>query len=154
MAEDAASVNILLVSESDWQSRAIQMATHGIYNHAGVLMSDGTLIEALSTGIVRTQPPYYTNVKTATAIFPVDAEDKAAADKWLLTVVGDKYDLWNIVAFGVNFLTNGNVILGQKNEYICSALAAEYVTRAGFEGFGDPRSISPNDIARMAKIPC
>jgi uncharacterized protein YycO len=143
--------DIFLVSEPDRVSRVIQWATHGDFNHAGIVTGDdGAMVEALSAGVAAGNLAKYAGVRCAVVDTGLTDAERAVAVAFALGCVGDAYDWLDIASFGINLLTDGALILGQAHKFICSALVYRSLQWANPARFpADCHTISPNDLARM-----
>lgn len=143
--------DLLFYHDTDLVSRIIAWATHGPYSHCAVDLGDGTKIEALTRGVVRTPA----DVPPPTAVCSIHSDHLDAAVAWLQQQVGEQYGWEDIVNQVLKFF-HIPLYLGERRHYDCSDLAARFVRIAGAFDLGSFREdlhlITPNDLARCAGL--
>lgn len=87
-------------------SRLIRFQTRSEYSHIGVMLDDGSVIEAWMTGMfsgkVRHIPGPFVghNLDTPIVVFSIKSPfNEERAEAYLLEQVGQKYDTWNVLRF-------------------------------------------------------
>jgi hypothetical protein len=119
---------------------------------ACVVGLNGELVEALGKGVEATHLERYTDVEfhyVATGAHPHDREQMA---RFLYACVGRPYGWSEILSLGLTLLTGGNFGFGNPGTMICSALAAQMLTRGDFVFPFDPNRAMPADIAKALQV--
>lgn len=136
-------MKILAYRGKSWISKAIRWQTRSKYSHIGVLLQDGTVIEAWHKGGVRRIPRFSVGHKPGTPIdvFEITAPfEEKAAQIFLERRVGSAYDFHSIF----RFLTRRSAAVNDK--WFCSELAECAFSAGGLELLnGRPEHHSPRD---------
>lgn len=151
------SGDFFLVSERGITSRIIQAATHGPWNHCGLIVdTGGGTIEAFASGVAHGELIAYENdprIHLTVVDSGLTDAQRTTAVAFAFSCVGDKYDLLDIASFGINLLTNGGLVLGRNHRYICSSLVYRCFQQATEDQYMDDcHTISPNDLARIWRV--
>ena len=110
-------------------SRAIEWFTRGAYSHAAWVCRDGTVIEARGSGVRRVASISDQHLDgTPVEIYQVPGCDVDAAEAWLATQIGKKYDYKGL--FG--FVTRADQDDGQA-AWFCSELVFTAAQKGGVE---------------------
>jgi hypothetical protein len=131
-----------------------------VYAHwshvACVVDSSGGLVEALGNGV---QGPAqgrnieeYRDVEYVYINIGACQHDREQMQKFLLACIGRPYGWFEIISLGLALLTGTKVIFGNPATLICSALAAQSLTRGNFIWSRDPNVMMPADIAKEFDI--
>jgi uncharacterized protein YycO len=147
--------DILFYSGVSLSDHIIQMWTNSKLNHVAIDKGDGTKFEALNTGIAHTPflPPY------RIWSYEDNAKDKDPADMnsaiaWLESMVGKPYG-WSDIASAAQVL-NKFIYLVRPGFYDCSALACEFLVKAGGVDLGglglDPHLATPASLAQQLGV--
>jgi len=114
-------------------ARLIQVGNWSIWNHAGLYLGDGMIIEALPTGVSLAPLSKYDNHEIIWSTGHDSPFTEAEAEelrRFALTFVGDSYGVWSIIALGFKCLTFGIPLIPadwfaeKEHSVICSQLVA------------------------------
>lgn len=125
------------------------------FNHVAVVVdTDGTLVEALSRGIVQTNGGRYDEAWYAYIDTDLSDYERARVAQYANRVaeLNTKYGWMQIVAISLSLLTNSVVQFSVRGQNICSGFAAEALRAGGywFEVKGQIASssfLNPADLA-------
>jgi uncharacterized protein YycO len=137
--------SIVLLHETDWQSRAIQIATRSHWNHVA-LFTAGGIVEALSSGVVLSPFFKYQNHPGAQTV-RVDAPDWPLAEAYALSRVGRRYNRTEIASQFCAQMLRSRFYFGIEGEDICSGLVGEALERAGLSFPVDGERMTPGGLA-------
>jgi hypothetical protein len=123
------------------------------WNHAALIVSSsGDLIEALTSGVVRTNISRY----TATEYFLVhlndadaDGRDRQHAVDYATYSLGEPYGWLTIANIALALLTGCKFTFGVDGRVICSGLVARCLERTSIIFDGASSNISPADLAKQ-----
>ena len=115
-------------TNTGWQqigSRLIRAFEGGQASHCGAVLSDGRVVDASwPKGVQAHTEADFLHGRTLVADVRVSLPDPAAADAWLLSQIGQPYDLLDIASF---LLWRD---AGHRDRYVCSGLLY-HAMRAG-----------------------
>lgn len=126
------------------------------WNHAAVIeTADGSLIEALGTGVRRHHiskygPTEYVIVRIDGFVQPDDRDQIVAFARWCL---GEEYGWATIISIGLNMLTGSKFTFGVDGQNICSGLVARALERSNAIFQTMPSHIAPADLAKFFDVP-
>ena len=127
----------------------IRLMTRSRWNHAALITaSDGTLIEALGTGLTRDNISKYRRRDYFVVRLELDAEDRqqvvAYADAMLKR--HPQYGFWTIATIALRILTKMRFIIKKDGTFICSEFVARSLAQGGRIWFEDTSLITPADL--------
>ena len=114
-------------------ARLIQVGNWSIWNHAGLYLGDGMIIEALPTGVSLAPLSKYDNHEIIWSTGHDSPFTEAEAEelrRFALTFLHDSYGVWSIIALGFKCLTFGIPLIPadwfaeKEHSVICSQLVA------------------------------
>jgi hypothetical protein len=126
------------------------------WNHAAVIeTSDGSIIEALGTGVKRHHiskygPTEYVIVRLDGIVQPYDREQIVGFARWCL---GEEYGWATIISIGLNMLTGSKFTFGVDGQNICSGMVARALERSNAIFQTMPSHIAPADLAKFFDVP-
>lgn len=116
-------------TDTGWQSlgsRLIRAFEGGEASHCGALLSDGRVIDATwPRGVQAHALDDFLHGRVLVDDITVSLPDEAAAEAWLLSQIGQPYDLLDILSF----LAWRNI--GTVDRYACSGLMRRAATEGG-----------------------
>ncbi|HVT63686.1 MAG TPA: hypothetical protein VHD81_00845 [Mycobacteriales bacterium] len=121
------------------------------FNHAALVIDEeGTLAEALATGVVQSpadkyQPKDYVIVPSGAS--PDDVDEILKFARWVLET-RHKYGKLTIVSIAFTLLTGSKFTFFVDGEFICSGFVARAMERTGVIFNRDPVHITPADLAK------
>jgi uncharacterized protein YycO len=142
--------DLLLVHGDSWQGRAIRfgewLGGRGSYfDHIALYTdSDGSIVEALASGIVRSHESAHASDVCLRVSIEASDEDRAEAVGFALKRVGTRYD-W-LATFGMLLSRLTPIVIALDGTEMCSSLVARALERCGYD-FGDPYRCTPGMIA-------
>jgi len=114
-------------------ARLIQVGNWSIWNHAGLYLGDGMIIEARPTGVSLAPLSKYDNHEIIWSTGHDSPFTEAEAEelrRFALTFLHDSYGVWSIIALGFKCLTFGIPLIPadwfaeREHSVICSQLVA------------------------------
>ncbi len=146
-------VRFALCHGSTWLDRLIRFGERirsapidARWSHAAVVMPDGTLIEALSHGVVRGSLEAYPD--HAILSLPASPAQSAAAYKFVESCLGDKYGYLTDLSIGLDLLSPAFIHFKSGKTLICSELVARTLEHAGWISPKlDTSHVMPSDLA-------
>jgi uncharacterized protein YycO len=109
---------------------------------------NGRVIEALTTGVVRTPLSNYDNIEHQVVPTHLASVDRAQAISFAQSCVGQKYGWTVIFACALRFLTPGRGLwFGMNGTEICSGLVAQCLVRGWANFKSNPSSLTPAELA-------
>lgn len=134
----------------------IRLRTGRPYVHVGIEMGDGSEMQALARGVVRTK---LQSAASPADIYPtshyVNSQRMRPALDWLAGQVGDEYAFAEIADDALP--SWWRILLKPKRAFTCSSLAAQFLLEAGLVGtLGEladtPELATPNSLARACGL--
>lgn len=124
------------------------------WSHVACFRSADCLTEALTRGVVETQPQAYRFIECVHVRTNLSVADGVQARKFLDACVGMRYGWVTIGGLPLRALTptRGPVLLAGGTK-ICSGLAAEMLTRGGYVFSVEPAAIMPAELAIDLGVP-
>ena len=126
------------------------------WSHAALIVdAEGSLVEAVGTGVRRSHLSHYQD--TEYAVVGIDAlverPDRAEVVAFAEWCVGERYGYLTIVSIAIAMLTGSKLIFGIDGQNVCSGLVARSLerTRAIFQRASS--HIAPADLAKMFDVP-
>lgn len=145
--------DFFLLQADGWQSRLIRWGTHSHWSHTGLITSTaGDTVEALSGGVAAGTIARFAGDDYRIVDSGLKDAQRTAACAYAAACMGEPYDWYAILGFGINFLTDGNVVIGQSRTMTCSQLVASCYQVAGHVPPDAPQRISPGDLARWFAV--
>jgi len=124
------------------------------WNHAALVVSaDGTIVEALGTGVARRSIDEYANTQFTVVRIEASSVDRAEAAAFAERCVGLEYGYTTIVSIGLSLLTGGNFNFGFSGQMICSGLVARALERTTAIFAQDPSHVMPAELAKIYEVP-
>lgn len=154
--------DVFLTSGTRFVSRVIQLsqrlrlpAEHAFWNHAGMVVDDdGYIIESLEWGPEIEHISKYRDVTRALIQPEYHAHDRRQILDFLDSVRNAewRYGYLQIGSVLFSLLTGSKLAFSHTGSYICSALVADALTRAGVT-WGKPSAfVTPGDIALQLNV--
>jgi len=140
-------------------ARLIQIGTMSRWNHAGIYIGNGQIVEARPTGVSISPLSKYTydeiiwNTGFDTSL---TAEERMNISLFARQFVGDVYGIWSIMALGLKCLGLSilplNWLAEREKRVICSQLVAWVYSHAGIKLTKKPHAlVTPKDLAKRLK---
>jgi uncharacterized protein YycO len=162
--------DFVLTHGDAWTSRMIRfgqrMRIHGEdrrythWNHAALIVSvDGRLVEALGSGVLRTNLSKYREEEYHLVRIGASDEDRAQVVAFAEWAAGapdgsgrQRYGFATIVSIAYTLLTGGKFTFGIDGQSICSGLVARAMERTGAIFNRTPSHIMPADLAKYYSV--
>ena len=150
--------DVILTHGSDWPSKAIRFGqsfrfrgdkkVFAYFNHAAMVISeDGTIVEALTRGVVTSPLSKYTPKEYIVIRVKATSEDRNQMIRFVNHALGRKYGWTEIISLFLSLLTGLKFNFGVDDEVICSGLVASALER-GYDIFERQCSfMTPADLA-------
>jgi hypothetical protein len=128
---------------------------YAYWDHSAlVVRSDGSLIEATGTGVIRTNLARYKDqeyhfVRLGKTVNPGDRDEVVAFAEWSL---GEPYGWTTLVCISLGLLTGGTFTFGFSGQQICSGLVAKALERTKAIFNRDSTDIMPADLAKYYQV--
>jgi hypothetical protein len=126
------------------------------WNHAGAFLgSDGTIVEALGSGVqVRNISRYAANDYAVVRIV-ADPHDRAQMVRFYQHHADARtaYGYLTLVSIGITLVTGSKLVFARHATAICSGLCAAGLTRGDYLLEQATVSTTPADLARMFNVP-
>ena len=125
------------------------------WNHAAIIVDEqGTLIEALSNGVSKTniskyKPVEYHLVRLGTTADDFDRIEAVRFAQWSL---GEKYGWLTIMSIAIGLLTGGRFTFGYEGQVICSGLVARAMERTSAIFNRNAEDMMPADLAMYYQV--
>ncbi|MGH3897258.1 MAG: hypothetical protein ACRDTA_03210 [Pseudonocardiaceae bacterium] len=119
--------------------------------HAALIVDrDGTLIEAVGTGVRQISLDYYTGRHYQIFRIKTSDENRAEAVDFARRVLDNhaKYGMWSIISIALSMLTGGMFTFYRDGEYVCSGLVACALERTGSHFNRSGVNITAADLAK------
>ena len=137
-------------------ARLIQIGTFSKWNHAGIYMGHGQIIEARPTGVTISPITKYANNKiiwNTNHDTSLTAHERDKLSYYARRFVGEKYGTWSIAALAFRCLGVGllplDALAEREDRVICSQLVAWCYSRAGIKLTNKPHAlVTPKDLAK------
>ena len=131
-------------------------AKYARWNHAALIVSvEGELIEALSTGVVRSPISRYTPTEYYLIHLhedDADSRDRQQAVAYATYCLGERYSWLTICNIALALLTGCKFTFGIDGQVICSGLVARCLERTSVIFDGAASNISPADLAKQFRV--
>lgn len=151
--------DFLVSHDGDVIDRLIQFGTRSHWNHAALIIdADGTVIEALSTGLAESPASKYASRDTYHVAVALSEEDRREVVAFARSMLSRhaRYGWLQIAAIVLRLLTGGRLVLKIDGTFICSELVARALGQGGVIWTRDPALMSPADLlvhAGTASVP-
>ena len=120
------------------------------WNHAAlVVSSDGTIVEALGSGVGRRSITDYDPTQYTVVRINASAEDRGEAAAFAERCVGHPYGRATIVSIALSLLTGAKFSFGFNGQLICSGLVARSLERTTAIFEDEPSHIMPAQLAKQ-----
>lgn len=120
------------------------------WNHAAlVVASDGTIVEALGSGVERRLIADYDPTQYTVVRITASAEDRAEAAAFAERCVGHPYGWTTIVSIALSLLSGAKFSFGFNGQLICSGLVARALERTTAIFEDEPSHIMPAQLAKL-----
>ncbi len=138
------------------QRRRFRGADRGFahWSHiAGVETGSGGLVEALTSGVVRSPIEKYRDVEYHYVHVSHSDADRAQMARFLAACVGREYGWGEIASLGLALLSGGDHLgFGNPGTLVCSGLIGQMLCRGDAIFDRDPNRLMPADIAQWADV--
>lgn len=144
-------------------SKFIRRVTRSEYSHVAIYV-DGCMYEAVGGGLFCwTGEDADKRIGEAVAFRTIFLEHQRAEmmQMWLDKVTDETstkthpllggYSVAGFIAAGIGAMTGRRIVVGLADEYICSGLVATALWRAWVDMPHDPKTMTPEDLARLFK---
>jgi uncharacterized protein YycO len=126
------------------------------WSHAAMIVADdGSLVEAVGTGVQRSHLSHYQDTDYAIVDISalVEAPDRAEVVAFAEWCLAERYGYLTIFSIVLTILTGSKLVFGIDGQNICSGLVARGLerTRAIFQRTSS--HIMPADLAKMFDVP-
>lgn len=124
---------------------------YSYWSHAAVIVDrDGSLVEAETRGVVRTnlakyQEREYHLVRIGDS---ADQRDRAQVAAFAESLVGQPFGFLDLFSVGLSLLTGAKVNVSYESHLMCSALVARAMERTSALFDDEPAHMLPADLAR------
>jgi len=122
------------------------------WSHAGILTGRGTVVEALTRGVVETPLTAYQDIEHVVVRVDATPEQRSLAVKFADHAVGRRYGWVEIVSLAVSLLTGTGLSVNVDNQMICSGLVAECLCRTAAIFPREPARMLPADLAAFYEV--
>ena len=120
------------------------------WNHAALVVSaDGTIVEALGSGVERRAIADYDPTQYTVVRITASAADRAEAAAFAEASVGHPYGWTTIVSIALSLLTGAKLSFGFNGQLICSGLVARSLERTTAIFEDEPSHIMPAQLAKL-----
>jgi len=120
------------------------------WNHAALVVSaDGTIVEALGSGVERRSIADYDPTQYTVVRITASAADRAEAAAFAESCVGHPYGWTTIVSIALSLLTGAKLSFGFNGQLICSGLVARSLERTTAIFEDEPSHIMPAQLAKL-----
>jgi len=119
-----------VVRTNGWAGWLIRIGTGSKWNHAGIYIGDGKIVEARPVGVTISDLSKYDGMPIMwnTVVDTISSEDREIIVNRAKAFVGDKYGFWSIINLSLKILFLGffpNMMRAEnENSVICSQLVA------------------------------
>lgn len=160
--------DFILVRGDAWYSKCISFGERLRYGRdpnreqqfthcAGIVSTDGDLVEALGGGVCRTNIRKYSpgtyrafSIDRALSAHPiVAAAQRRNVVTFGLAQVGRRYDYLDILSVSLGLLTGGKLSITTDDKFICSELWARALERTDMIFDRQPSNVMPADLAKI-----
>jgi cell wall-associated NlpC family hydrolase len=133
-------------------AKAIQMGTWSKWNHAGIYIGNGEIVEARPSGVSISNLSKYDGLPIMWSNEPLTEEQRLNLVAFSKKFVNSGYGIWSIVALvfkclGFSILP-ANKLAEKEKRLICSQLVAWVYSHAGIKLFNKPHAlVTPKNLA-------
>lgn len=141
--------DFIVTHGSGFVDSLIQKMTRSPWNHAALITAaDGTLIEALGTGLTRDNISKYRKRDYFVVRLLLEDGDRAQVVAYANAMLErhPKYGLWTIFTIALRILTKMRFIIKRDGTFICSEFVARSLAQGGRIWFEDTALITPADL--------
>jgi hypothetical protein len=135
-------------------AKLIQFGTRSKWNHAGIYIGDGEIIEARPSGVKRASVTKYDALPIIWSSESLTQEQRENISQFAKGFENDGYGVWSIVALGFKCLTFGipllpaNWMAVREKRVICSQLVAWTYSHAKIKLSKKQHAlVTPKDLA-------
>jgi cell wall-associated NlpC family hydrolase len=123
------------------------------WSHAALIETPTTIIEALTTGVVRNALSEYDDTLYVLVRTELDELDAEQAVFFAQRSIGVEYGFLTDFGIFLRFVTPGRGLwFGSDGTEICSGLVAQALTRGWADFIVNPASISPAELAEYYQV--
>jgi len=122
------------------------------WSHAGILTGRGTVVEALTRGVVETPLDAYRDVDHVVVRVDATPEQRRLAVAFADHAVGRRYGWVEIASLVMSLLTGTGLSVNVDNQMICSGLVAECLCRTAAIFPREPARMLPADLAAFYAV--
>lgn len=134
-------------------AKLIQIGTRSKWNHAGIYIGNGEIIEARPTGVKKAPVTKYDGLPIIWSNKDLTQEQRENIVSFAKKFENDGYGIWSIVALGFKCLTFGIPLIPadwmaiREKRVICSQLVAWVYSHAGIKLTNKPHAlVRPKDL--------
>ncbi len=141
--------DFIVTHGSGFVDSLIRLITRSHWNHAALIIaSDGTLIEALGTGLTRDNIGKYRRRDYFVVRLELDEDDRAEVIAYANAMLArhPKYGFLTIATIALRILTKMRLVIKKDGTFICSEFVARSLAQGGRIWFEDTSLITPADL--------
>jgi len=134
-------------------AKLIQIGTRSKWNHAGIYIGNGEIIEARPTGVKKAPVTKYNELPIIWSNKDLNQEQRENIASFAKKFENDGYGIWSIVSLGFKCLTFGIPLIPadwiaiREKRVICSQLVAWVYSHAGIKLTNKPHAlVRPKDL--------
>lgn len=142
-----------VVKTKGFFGRLIRLGTDSGFNHAGIYIGNGKIVEANPKGVQISDVSKY-DLPAWNKHEGLSAKQRVQIAIYAESLVGDPYSFWDIARLALRIIglrlfadTRLMRYLVSKPEYICSELVAESYEKAGVRMYEAPADVTPAFLA-------
>ena len=146
--------DFFVVRTNGWAARLIQLGTFSRWNHSGIYVGAGNIVEAQPSGVTTNHVDEYPAADVVWSTLDLTDAERTAVCAYALTHRGQGYGWADIaalalVAFGIRWAPLDNYAR-RDDRLVCSQLVAYAYDAAGSRlGDLDPWTVTPGDLAEL-----
>ena len=152
--------DFILTHGDEWTSRLIRFgqslryrgasARYTYWNHTALVVDeDGSIVEALGTGVARRSIHDYDPTQYTVVRIDASDADRAEAAAFACSTIGADYGWVTIASIAVSLVTGGKFAFAIDGQLICSGLVARALERTTAIFKHDPARIMPAELAEV-----
>ncbi len=134
------------------QRRRYPRSSCARWSHAGILTGRGTVVEALTRGVVETPLAAYQDIEHVVVRVDATPEQRSLAVAFADHAVGRRYGWVEIASLVVSLLTGTGLSVNVDNQMVCSGLVAECLCRTAAIFPREPSRMLPADLAAFYEV--
>ena len=160
VATDIAPGDFVLTHDDVWTSRIIRFGQllrfrgadkpYAHWNHVAVVTgADGTLVEALPSGVARTHISKYQHTERHVVRIRATDNDRHQVARFAEVCVGQKPGFLTLFSIALSLLTGASLDFGLEGQQTCSGLVGRALERTDAIFSRTPSHLMPADLAKQ-----